>query len=238
MFSLQLGINLASMAKIMKCAANDDVLTLRAEDSADSISFVFESAKQEKVSDFELKLMDIDGEFLGIPETEYNASITMSANEFSKICRDLTILGDTVVISATKEGVRFSVKGDLGAGNILVKQGGAVADDPSSGTTIELSEPVSLTFALRYLNFFTKATSLSDQVKLSMSPDVPLVVEYKMKDLGYLRYYLAPKLQVIFFCFCFCFFVNKKVCACFTKYRVSFRTKMKPTELKESLFSN
>jgi proliferating cell nuclear antigen len=169
------------MAKIMKCAANDDVLTLRADDTADAITFVFEGAKQEKVSDFELKLMDIDGEFLGIPETEYNASITMSANEFSKICRDLTILGDTVVISATKEGVKFSVKGDLGAGNILVKQGyisrvccclvlisretgGAVADDPSSGTTIELSEPVSLTFALRYLNFFTKATSLSDQV--------------------------------------------------------------------------
>ena len=183
------------MAKIMKCAANDDVLTLRADDAADSISFTFESAKQEKVSEFELKLMDIDGEFLGIPETEYNASVTMSSNEFSKICRDLTILGDTVVIAASKEGVRCSVKGDMGAGNILVKQGGAVADDPASGTTIELSEPVTLTFALRYLNLFSKATSLSEQVKLSMSPDVPLVVEYKMKDLGYIRFYLAPKLN-------------------------------------------
>lgn len=48
-------------------------------------------------------------------------------------------MGDTLTISATKEGVKFSVKGDLGAGNILVKQGGAVADDPSSGTTIELT---------------------------------------------------------------------------------------------------
>lgn len=193
--NLALGINLASMSKIMKCAANDDTLTIRADDSADTITFVFEAQNQDKISDFELKLMDIDGEFLGIPETEYNASITMSSNEFSKICRDLTILGDTVVISATKEGVKFSVSGDLGSGNIMVKQGGAVADDPSSGTTIELTEPVTLTFALRYLNAFTKATSLSDQVKLSMSPDVPLVVEYKMKDLGHIRYYLAPKIQ-------------------------------------------
>lgn len=54
---------------------------------------------------------------------------------------------------------------------------------------------MTLTFALRYLNFFTKATSLSDQVRISMSPDVPLVVEYKMKDLGYIRYYLAPKFE-------------------------------------------
>lgn len=29
--------------------------------------------------------MDIDGECLGIPETEYNASITMNSNEFSKV---------------------------------------------------------------------------------------------------------------------------------------------------------
>jgi proliferating cell nuclear antigen len=193
--NLTLGINISSMAKIMKCAANDDILTMRADDAADSITFVFEGAKSEKISDFELKLMDIDGEFLGIPETEYNASITMSSAEFAKICRDLTILGDTVVISATKEGVKFSVDGDLGSGNILVKQDGGSADDKSVGTSIELTEPVTLTFALRYLNFFTKATALSDRVKLSISPDVPLVVEYNIEELGYIRFYLAPKIE-------------------------------------------
>lgn len=100
-----------------------------------------------------------------------------------------------MVISATKEGVRFSVTGDSGSGNILVKQGGASADDKSVGTSIELTEAVSLTFALRYLNMFTKATALSDRVKLSMSPDVPLVVEYSIEELGYIRFYLAPKIE-------------------------------------------
>lgn len=37
-----------------------------------------------------------------------------------------------------------------------------------------MNEPVQLTFALRYLNFFTKATPLSPTVTLSMSADVPL----------------------------------------------------------------
>jgi hypothetical protein len=35
---------------------------------------------------------------------------------------------------------------------------------------VELQEPVSLTFALRYLNSFTKATPLSSQVRLSPRP--------------------------------------------------------------------
>ena len=33
------------------------------------------------------------------------------------------------------------------------------------------------------------------QVSLSMSPDVPLVVEYHIGDLGCMRYYLAPKID-------------------------------------------
>ena len=33
------------------------------------------------------------------------------------------------------------------------------------------------------------------QVSLSMSPDVPLVVEYNIGDIGCMRYYLAPKID-------------------------------------------
>jgi len=67
-------------------------------------------------------------------------------------------------------------------------------------TVIQLEEPVSLTFALRYLNFFTKATGLSGTVTLSLSKDVPLVVEYGItnntgEDMGQVRYYLAPKIE-------------------------------------------
>lgn len=44
----------------------------------------------------------------------------------------------------------------------------------SSQVVINVEEEVKLNFALRYLNFFTKATGLSETVTLSMNPDVPL----------------------------------------------------------------
>lgn len=34
----------------------------QAEDQGDSVTFMFEAANQERISDFELKLMDIDSE--------------------------------------------------------------------------------------------------------------------------------------------------------------------------------
>lgn len=66
--------------------------------------------------------------------------------------------------------------------------------------SIQLEEDVNFSFALRYLNFFTKATGLSDTVTLSMCPDTPLSVEYKIGEngsLGYIRFYLAPKIDEV-----------------------------------------
>ena len=59
------------------------------------------------------------------------------------------------------------------AGNIKLAQSANV-DKEDEAVTIEMQEACTLTFALRYLNFFTKATPLSGQVSLSMSSDVPL----------------------------------------------------------------
>jgi len=194
--TLSLGINLSSMSKILKCADNKDIITLKAEDQGDSVTFMFEEASQTRISHFSLKLMDIDSEHLGIPETNYSCVVKMPSAEFQRICREIAIIGDTIKISVSKEGVKFNVNGDMGTGSIICKQNAAV-DDAAEQVVIKLEDEVTLTFALRYLNFFTKATPLSPTVTLKMSPDVPLVVEYKMEDLGHIRYYLAPKIEEV-----------------------------------------
>lgn len=192
--NLSMGMNLATMSKILKCAGNDDVITMKASDNADSVTFMFESQNNEKVSDYEMKLLDIDAEQLGIPDTEYSCVVKLPSGEFQRICRDLSQFGDSVVICCTKEGVKFSTSGDTGSGNIKLAQNSS-SDKEEEAVIIEMNQAVSLTFALRYLNYFAKATPLSPQVTLSMSQDVPLVVEYKIGDIGFLKYYLAPKIE-------------------------------------------
>nr|XP_026654612.1 proliferating cell nuclear antigen isoform X1 [Zonotrichia albicollis] len=110
------------MSKILKCAGNEDIITLRAEDNADTLALVFEAPNQEKVSDYEMKLMDLDVEQLGIPEQEYSCVVKMPSAEFARICRDLSHIGDAVVISCAKDGVKFSANGELGNGNIKLSQ--------------------------------------------------------------------------------------------------------------------
>lgn len=45
------------------------------------------------------------------------------------------------------------------------------------------------------MNSFAKATPLASQVTISLSSELPVVVEYKIAEMGYVRFYLAPKIE-------------------------------------------
>ena len=40
------GMNLNNMAKMLKCAGNDDIITMKADDNGDVVAFVFESPSE------------------------------------------------------------------------------------------------------------------------------------------------------------------------------------------------
>jgi len=191
--NIALGINLGSLTKVLRAAQNEDMLTIKAEDAPDVVNLVFENKTSDRISEYDIKLMDIDQEHLGIPETDYAATITMPAPEFQRICRDLSALSESVSIECTKDGVKFGCQGDIGSGSVQLRQNSSL-DKPSEAVEIDLTEPVSLTFSLKYLTNFCKASGLSESVKLCLSSEVPLLVEYGLTSNSYLRFYLAPKI--------------------------------------------
>jgi proliferating cell nuclear antigen len=93
--NIALGINLTSLTKVLRAAQGSDILTLKAEDAPDVVNLVFESANSDRLSEYDLKLMDIDQEHLGIPETEYAATISLPSTEFQRICRDLMAISES-----------------------------------------------------------------------------------------------------------------------------------------------
>ncbi|GKT42222.1 proliferating cell nuclear antigen [Colletotrichum spaethianum] len=190
--NIALGVNLTSLTKVLRAAQGDDVLTLKAEDAPDSLNILFESSENDRISEYDLKLMDIDQEHLGIPETDYAATITMPSSEFKRICLDLMAMSESVTIDASKDGVKFACNGDIGNGSVTLRSHTNV-DKPELNVDIALSEPVSLTFSLKYLVNFCKAAAISKQVKICLSNEVPLLVEYTLVGQSYLRFYLAPK---------------------------------------------
>ena len=93
--NVALGVNLTSLTKVLRAAQSEDILTIKAEDAPDVLNLVFESSESDRLSEYDLKLMDIDQEHLGIPDTEYAATITMPSTDFKKICMDLMALSES-----------------------------------------------------------------------------------------------------------------------------------------------
>lgn len=125
---------------------------------------------------------------MGIPETSYTSEITMNSFDFTKLCKELHQLSETVTIEASLEYVQFSIEGEVGSGVIKIQTNDSSADKTAG-------DKVTLSFALRYLNMFNKASSLCSCVKLMLAAETPLVVEYEIENLGSLKYYLAPKIN-------------------------------------------
>jgi len=182
--------------KILKCMHAKDSFEVSYKTNGEELDFVSKSQNEERVSHFSLKLMEKDYVHLGIPNTDYQTCVHMPSSEFLKICRDLASFGDTLIISVTREQVSFSVTGDIGNGTVSIRNSSATDEKDPDATVIDCKEDVSQAFTLRYLQHFTKATPLSKNVTLRMTPPViPLLVEYKIDELGYIRYYLAPKID-------------------------------------------
>ncbi|KZV69775.1 proliferating cell nuclear antigen [Peniophora sp. CONT] len=119
---IPLGVNLGSLTKVLKCAKDDDICTLKATDDSDVLSLTYEARNADRIAEYDMKLMDIDADTLGIPDTDYEARVTMPSSEFSRIVKDLSNLGESVRIEVSKEGVRFAADGESANGSILLKQ--------------------------------------------------------------------------------------------------------------------
>merc|ERR1712216_389729 len=108
---------------------------------------------------------------------------------------DLKEFGESMTLKASKEGLTFTVAGDLGTGNVLLKP--RDSEKPEEQVTLTVREPVTATFALRYLVNFSKAAPLCGSVELGLGPDAPLQVKYDLEssDNGHMQFYLAPKID-------------------------------------------
>lgn len=81
-------------------------------------------------------------------EQEYSCVVKMPSAEFARICRDLSHIGDAVVISCAKDGVKFSANGELGNGNIKLSQTSNVDKEEEAVSGVAQGSPAEQSSAL------------------------------------------------------------------------------------------
>ncbi len=117
----------------------------------------------------------------------------MSSLEFVSLCKDFSGFTDCVKIDVKGDQVCFIIQGKAGKGKYTIKNNDS--DKIEQQVSITSSEDVCCSYGLQYLNSFAKASSLSNVVTLNISKKYPLMIDYEIEGFGFLKFFLAPKMD-------------------------------------------
>jgi proliferating cell nuclear antigen len=152
--------------------------------TGETLEIIVQNQTKRSSSKFNLKLLDIDEDLLESPDLDTDIITTFPAVDFQRICRDMGNLADDISIFRDGNMLELSCRGDF-------------ADQ---STSIECPDDiegrVGNTFSLKYINLFTKATSMCSSVQLlqnSQDDSLPIILRYTIANLGDMKFYLSAK---------------------------------------------
>ena len=133
---MSLGMNVESLSQFLGSCNPQDALKIRRSRGADTVSFNCRGGA-DRFAHFDLQLIQIESEPMEIPKRCYKVVAKLPSSEFQSICHELREFGEVMQVTASKEGISFSVQGNLVSGRVLLETAGGrqasrPGDDESS----------------------------------------------------------------------------------------------------------
>tara|TARA_B110000858_G_scaffold149871_1_gene170470 strand:+ start:89 stop:829 length:741 start_codon:yes stop_codon:yes gene_type:complete len=176
------GINISNTFKLLKTITNNDVLRIEINSKEYMDIEIFSETKKTNTK-FQLKLLDINESRIEVPVVEMTTITTLPSADFQRLCRDMSNIGTDIEIKRHGSEIGFKCEGDFA----------------NQETSIECpgeSPTISGLYSLKYLNIFTKATSMCASVQIIQETGNRfLILKYNVANLGELKFYLATKVS-------------------------------------------
>lgn len=186
--SFTITINTNLFCRILSLSTSVDLITLTIEQDSDTMEIKFEN--NDRKSEYEISLLDLDQEELEIPDVDYSITLHTPSVEFHNTLKEISIFGDDASFGASEEGFVVSAEGTNGKGKQLLKS--------TESRTLEMAEDseTTLKFPLKYLLMMMKGGSpLSDRFTLDMDSQYPLRLVWSFGKASVFKTYLAPKMS-------------------------------------------
>lgn len=176
------GINISNTFKLLKTITNNDVLQIEIN-SKEYMNIEITSESKKTNTKFQLKLLDINESRIEVPEVEMSTVTILPSVDFQRLCRDMSNIGTEIEIKRVGKEIKFNCEGDF-------------ANQSTSIDILEESVEISGLYSLKYLNIFTKATSMCASVQIIQETGNRfLILKYNVANLGELKFYLATKVS-------------------------------------------
>jgi len=173
-----LGVSLDSLKSVLRRCKAGSSLVLQTVENTLKIE-IHDKIKRT----FNLALIDIEAEDKAVPNLDFTGKVEMNCVDFAEAIEDCSIVADSC--SFIIEDSKFIIEG----------KGLNSARNEFSSDEVKLqAENAKSKYSLEYLNKFTKACKLSENVVIYLSNDYPLKLEFKTEKIE-MVFILAPRVE-------------------------------------------
>jgi proliferating cell nuclear antigen len=178
---------------LMNYALKHDSIELKFEDEAepDNLYVNFLNGKENKGSFdhfFELNLIEVEEDGLGIPEVEYDVDFTIESKKLTELLSELNTFGQDLNIICNEEKVELNASGDSAKLKVNIP-----IDDLNEYAIAE-GEELNVSFSLSHLCKMCCSMKLGLTIDVSLSSEYPMSFKYNLGDDSKVIFFIAPKI--------------------------------------------
>ncbi len=179
------GINMDQFKKILKRGKAKDTLILRKGDE-NFLEITFEGTAKRT---FRLPLIDVEELELELPELPFTAKVVVLGEVLKEAVKDASLVSDAIKFIATEN--EFIMKAEGETQEVEIK----LTLEDEGLLDLEVEEETRSAYGISYLSDMIKGIGKADEVILRFGNEMPLQMEYLIRDEGKLVFLLAPRVE-------------------------------------------
>ncbi len=180
-----IGINMDHFKKVLKRGKSKDVLILRKGDE-NFLEVIFEGTAKRT---FKLPLIDVEELEMELPELPFTARVVLLGEVLKEAVRDASLVSDAIKFIAKESEFVMRAEGETNEVEIKLTL------DDEGLLDLEVEEDTKSAYGISYLADMIKGFGKADEVTLRFGNEMPLEMDYFIRDEGKLVFLLAPRVE-------------------------------------------
>jgi len=189
--TLNIGLNLNHFYKMLKSIKKRDQMYLFIEESNSSDLGIMIIPKDfSRVTKAYIKIQNIQNLEIALPDN-YQDSILVASNEFSKMCKDMFNMSSSIQITTYKYSISFlSNVGSVYSREVILGETSELKQDATA------YEPFTDEYDTEQLSRILKIAGLSTTLVIKSKKNMPIQIFSRIGNIGEITIYIKSKRQV------------------------------------------
>lgn len=180
-----IGVNMDHFKKILKRGKSKDILILKKGEE----NFLEVTLQGTATRTFRLPLIEVEELELELPELPFTAKAVVLGEVLKEAVKDASLVSDSLKFIAREN--EFIMKAEGETNEVEIK----LTLEDEGLLDLEVQEETKSAYGISYLADMVKGIGKADEVIIQFGNDMPLQMDYPVRDEGRLTFLLAPRVE-------------------------------------------